>query len=446
MSYNFVSLTGYGISIPSSKRYTESLGGGAEVAGLLIGLYPFLSCFSNVALVPVLSPSSGISMRAVYIVGCLISLSGWIMYATAPATFGLNAVLFARALNGLAGVRVGAFYTARAYSNNPAERSRRMMTNARIMAFGHCAGPMLGLMVESVFGMWNVPTNTMFNADTCPGWTMAVLFLVEIPFIWIFLEEPPHLSLSEDAGASALTAKHNPAPLERDPETESTPLVVKGPDMASADPDLISPSHAKKEPDRNWLIQILLTFLLVFIVGANRSVWEVTTVFFGTYEWGWSVHSISGYLLAMCFIAALMTCFGLQQIFESRKSAMAGSFILASCSAVFFLGHSRGFLFLGPSLVYSAGSLFLQTSLITGMGNFVDHVAFLGKARPQHNQLVMSMSAVCQGLGRATGSVIAPYLSCPWILDGQLYAIYMVSVNCLGIFVVLFVMDLFPLV
>ena len=447
ISYNFIAVTGFTISIPTSERYATSLGGGVGAAGIIVGLYPFLSCFSNVALIPVLSPRSGVSMRTVYMGCCLTQITGWIMYSTAPSTFGLGSVMIGRALCGVAGVRVGAYYIARTYSHDPATRSKRMMTMARMMAFGYFVGPTLGLIVESVFGGWNSQMNSSFNADTCPGWTMVVLFLLELAFVSAFFEEPPHLSMGQGGASNGKPKQTQKQDLgfvkqQQDPDTEITPLMLKNLDLV--DTSTITDTADEKKASRNWYISVLLTYLLVFITGANRAVWEIITVFFGTTEWGWNVRDISAYLAFMYLAAALLSCIGLQRIFTSRRSGLAGSFILAISSAIFFLGHSAGFLRFDLPLVYGFGSLVIQISAIIGMGNILDQIAHLGKMRPRHNQLVMSLNAVFYSLGRASGSVIAPYLSLPFILNGQMYALYTATINCVGIFVVLFLMDLFP--
>ena len=447
ISYNFIAVSGFTISIPTSERYAASLGGGIGAAGLLVGLYPFLSCFSNVALIPVLGPKSGIPMRTVYIGCCLVQIAGWMMYVTAPVTFGLWSVMIGRALCGLGGVRVGVYYIARAYSHDPATRSKKMMTMAKIMAFGYFVGPTLGLIMESVFGGWNSNMNAAFNADTCPGWAMVMLFLMELAFVSAFFEEPPHLAIGQGDAPSRDPKQMHEQHLslvkqQQDLETEITPLMAKNLDL------VVSPTTTdttdEKEASRNWLISILLTYLLVFITATNRAVWEVVTVFFGTTAWGWNVKDISAFLSLMFLAAALLSCYGLQRVFRTRKIGLAGAFILAASSSIFFLGQSLDVLSFDIPLLYGFGSLVVQISAIIGMANILDQIAHLGKMRPRHNQLVMSLNAVFYSLGRAVGSGIAPYLSLPSILNGQMYALFTASINCIGVLVVLFFMDLFP--
>ena len=461
ISYNFISVTGFTISIATSERYTQSLGGTAASAGLLVGLFPFLSCFSNLALIPVLGPESRISMRAIYAGCCLTQMAGWTLYASAPVTFGMGAVLMGRALCGLAGVRVGTYYIARAYSHDPKMRSDRMMILARMMVFGYFAGSTLGLILGRAFGGRN-DSSPLFNEDTIPGWAMVLLFALEIVFVMAFFEEPPHLSMGDgdDRGGSSEEGRYEDLSLmerqkrqqqekehqeqKQDLETEITPLVIqnsypKG--IASSSSNVNADDDAHILPKKagaefyNWFVPLLLTYFLAFIIGVDRASWEIVTVFYGTSQWKWDVDSISAYLSVMYLTSAVLSCLGLQKIFKTRSAGLLGAFLLAVFSSLFLLGHSQisALLFgLNLPLMYGIGSLLVQTSAIIGVGNVMDQTAHLGKMKPARNQLIMSLYAVFYSLGRACGSVIAPYLSMPFIFGGQLYPLFVAVINCIG--------------
>ena len=446
LSYNFFGVTGFTISLPTSKHYGDSLGGSLEAAGLIVGLYPLLSSISQVIFIPVLSPKSGITMKTVFIVCSCLQITGWLIYATAPATTGLSAVFLARGLCGIASGQLGPYYIARAYNHDPVQRKAKMMMFSRTVSFGYAAGPFFGLILESA--LKNSPF-VWLNGDTSPGFLMMLLFSVEIVLQLAFFTEPPYVEPPSEVKPS------QPTYAEVVVEGERKPLVTG--DMSTK----ISPYSAggfeseTEESDpvwknsfcccSNWVARLVLCFVLLFLSTCNRSIWEVVTVYFGEEEWGWGVEYNAAYLGSMNLVAALISVWGVKDIFKTRKMAMEATFIMGFISAIFFLAHKSGFLGISAPVVYGVGSLIVQSSAIIGMGAILDEVASMGRINPKYSQVALSLNSVVYMLGRSYGSIVAPYLSIPYILNGELYATYTFITNTVGIVLVYLVLDMIPL-
>lgn len=191
------------IVIPTSEQYAILLGGSPAFSGLSI------AALSTVAAV-IGAPVAGIFIRRYGLKATLISMAclevvGNTLYGLGVVSRSRWVVLFGRIVCGIAGpANPMSVYINRGVSSS--NRTGAMAYLSIACSAGYSAGPFLafGLLelasnfpqtTSSVTAL-NLSTQPLvwkfFNQYTYPGWVSAVMWLVFIPFLAAFFQEPPN--------------------------------------------------------------------------------------------------------------------------------------------------------------------------------------------------------------------------------------------------------------
>lgn len=280
------------IVIPTAEEYATRLGGDQFFSGLMIGALPLwaaIGIFLNQRLMRCLS------FKSVLLVLATGTVFGNVLYALAGLMHFKWTILAARCLIGLCnGFNLPSMYIALTVGMR--RRSEVILYFSAMNTLGYAFGPALAAVLDLFVKSIQIH-NLVLDADTVPGWFMAMAYLLFMAKIVIFFEDLPMEATS-------------PKPLV-DKTCERLPM--RGCCAAF------------------WYMCMAATLITCI---------EVYAVNVGQHYWGWSI------VKSAMFLAGLMLCSGLsnlamgrltQRFIRSDRAGLLGSSLCgcASCALLF---------------------------------------------------------------------------------------------------------------
>ncbi|XAR54100.1 hypothetical protein NMG60_11029106 [Bertholletia excelsa] len=171
------------IIVPTADDYSLSLGAAATVCGAVIGSMAVAQVFSSVYF----SAWSNKSYFKPLVFSSIVLFIGNTLYALAYDLNSIYVLLIGRLCCGFGSARA----VNRRYISDCVPSKMRMKASAGFVsasALGMACGPALACLLQTRFKLLNIT----FNAETLPGWIMAVAWLVYLMWLWTSFREPPH--------------------------------------------------------------------------------------------------------------------------------------------------------------------------------------------------------------------------------------------------------------
>ncbi|KAI3914879.1 hypothetical protein MKX01_018048 [Papaver californicum] len=169
------------IIVPTADVYSTSLGAAPTVCGVVIGVMAVAQVFSSVYF----SAWSNKSYFRPLIFSSIVLFFGNTMYVLAFDLDSIAVLLIGRLLCGFGSARA----VNRRYISDCVPLKIRMQASAGFVtasALGMACGPALAGLLQTNFKIYRIT----FNANTLPGWVMALAWLVYLVWLWISFKEP----------------------------------------------------------------------------------------------------------------------------------------------------------------------------------------------------------------------------------------------------------------
>ncbi|PPD72676.1 hypothetical protein GOBAR_DD30421 [Gossypium barbadense] len=185
------------IIVPTADDYSMSLGAAATVCGIVIGAMAVAQVFSSVYF----SAWSNRSYFRPLVFSSIVLFVGNAMYALAYDMNSLTVLILGR-LFCLGSARA----VNRRYISDCVPLKIRMQASAGFVsasALGMACGPALAGILQTNFKIYKLT----FNANTLPGWVMAVAWLVYLVWLWISFKEPSR-DIEEPPASSSETVEN----------------------------------------------------------------------------------------------------------------------------------------------------------------------------------------------------------------------------------------------
>jgi len=352
------------VLVPKTKQYWEAMGGNAETGSMLTNLLPLLKAVMAWAFLRLSYTRSVTAVISTMIAGNIL---GNLVFAMAPVTDSRWMVFIARMIltshevqsvpNCYIGRAVGARY-----------RSEAAMHNNAWFALGYAAGPVIAYLLENAAKALGVEDQgvDVLDAETLPGWFMAIVWLLFLIIHRKCFEEPA----LEDG-------EH--------PDAKRTNLL-----------------------DLNW-VGIALVCLSSFVTAVTMSSWEMFTMHMAQDRWG-SPLVAGGYLasVTLAILPVAMLSGRLSKLVDDNIGlCMASTTAFASWALLF--NYFRAPYYEKPTaqiFFYTCGSICLLASLQLTRG-FLD--ALVSKLNPPCSKqklitAVMSIFMLGRGVGGALGA------------------------------------------
>ncbi|PPS09093.1 hypothetical protein GOBAR_AA11529 [Gossypium barbadense] len=186
------------IIVPTADDYSMSLGAAATVCGIVIGAMAVAQVFSSVYF----SAWSNRSYFRPLVFSSIVLFVGNAMYALAYDMNSLTVLILGRLFCGLGSARA----VNRRYISDCVPLKIRMQASAGFVsasALGMACGPALAGILQTNFKIYKLT----FNANTLPGWVMAVAWLVYLVWLWISFKEPSR-DIEEPPASSSETLEN----------------------------------------------------------------------------------------------------------------------------------------------------------------------------------------------------------------------------------------------
>jgi len=378
VAYVLCTVSAFTICIPTSTRYVNSLGGVSSVAGVLVGLTPIASGLFQPLAVPLLCR---VPLKTVLIAFCGVNMVGNIAYGLGGYSGWSGTVFIARAVLGLVGgPTYASTYVAR--TTGVKTRSLYMQYVGVVVGCGYGLGPLLATLVEATCSAAGLD-GVLLNANTAPGWAMALIFAFEAAFLACYMVEPPRFAATK-------------------------PVVGK---------------ESSAVPPMPWA-RLVAVWIVVFVTPINVGCWDVHTAFLAEQEWGMTVVHAGLYLGGLNLLAVPFGFIPVAACFTDRQGlAVFGAMILAADA--FFWPHDSGLA--TKASVYGVGSvlLLIAAAFLKAFGwGLVSKLP-----PPQRRQLAISLNSTIYMWGRGLGAVVAGYVT-----PGSAFATFLAAVNAAALF------------
>ena len=293
MYSGFLLVLNLDIVVSTADRYAQTLGADEAFSGLVIALTPLFQGLIGIPL-NYWMLQSGTSVKTLLILMASGSVAGNIVYALAGLMRSRYAILFARTLIGICQCQLGGpIYIAKAVGVK--KRTKVMFVFSAVATFALTAAPLLSALLETFVTELRIE-NLVLDADTIPGWFMALtyyLFLLKVVF---FFENP---------------------------EKELLPDV--------------SPS-AEESQESMWTTGFFLCLSAGFVSTMTNSVAIVYFVKLAQHTWGWSVPDTALVLAALMAIVCFLSLVSsrLAKLVEDRRGLQLSTISAAGCSVLTF--------------------------------------------------------------------------------------------------------------
>lgn len=391
-------VTSFLIVLPTSASYTSSFGINDQLAGLLVGLSPLINGLVQPLLIPIFER---FKLQHVFVANCLLTMLGNSLYALGDISNSFGVLLLGRCILGISGGPAFATtYTARATGDSI--RTQYMGYTAISVSSGYVFGPLLAFVSERAVQAANWDSQ-LLNSNTVPGWIVVVLALFNLLLFVFLFQEPPR---REKAPAGSGSNEEMPS------ETFSaTSVAILEEGELLHDVELEEDASSGQVQGGPFCglktLQVAICYLLIGVTMANTGSFEISLVFRGEEDWGFSISHISLLLAAFNVVTIALSFLQVERFVASDRQGIL----------ICFLGLLMGspFLFDYKALNRSeelalvvVGGLVVLFSAQTAKG-FLFGLASKVPS-PGYQQTVVSCMATSYTFGRFAGTVVAPFL------------------------------------
>ncbi|MCL7023770.1 hypothetical protein MKW94_027539 [Papaver nudicaule] len=351
------------IIVPTADDYSASLGAAPTVCGVVIGAMAVAQVFSSVYF----SAWSNKSYFRPLVFSSIVLFFGNTMYALAFDLDSVAVLLMSRLLCGFGSARA----VNRRYISDCVPLKIRMQASAGFVsasALGMACGPALAGLLQTNFKIYRIT----FNANTLPGWVMALAWLVYLVWLGISFKEPIRASEENNTAEEANTGVGN-GELESQ-LTERLLLTSEDKQQDEDDDDSEEASEESRKPASSIQeayrlltpsvkVQLLIYFMLKYAMEILLSESSVVT----TYYFGWSTSSVAIFLACLGITVLPVNIFVgsyISNMFEDRQ-------ILLASEIMVFIGILLSFHIISPysvpQYVCSAFITFVFAEVLEGM-------------------------------------------------------------------------------
>jgi len=358
------------VVIPTADDYARRLGGGELFSGLIIGALPL---FAGLGIyVNQIWLMRWMSLKSVLLLLAVGSVLGNVLYSLAGLMHFKWTLFAARCLVGFCnGFNLPSLYIGLTVGMK--RRSEIILYFSALNTLGYALGPALAAMLDVFVASFRI-NNLVLDADTAPGWFMAILYLLFMVKVIVLFEDVPMNVTSPQAAQS----NH-------------------------ADSTVLEPVPAVACCACLWYLCVSSLFITCV---------EVYAVTVGQNYWGWTLAT------SAMFLSLLMLCSGLINLFmgiftkhmirSDRKALLVSSVIACACCALLFNFNldaiSANVSILSTGLVL----VLILSGLIRAFG-----LAASSKIVPTSQKAIMNTWAtefmtVGRGAGGIIGSILNP--------------------------------------
>ncbi|PIA34249.1 hypothetical protein AQUCO_03800083v1 [Aquilegia coerulea] len=358
------------IIVPTADNYALSLGAAATVCGVVIGAMAVAQVFSSVYF----SAWSNKSYFRPLVFSSIVLLLGNALYALAYDLNSIAILLIGRVFCGLGSARA----VNRRYISDCVPLKIRMQASAGFVsasALGMACGPALAGLLQTNFKIYKIT----FNANTLPGWVMAIAWFIYLIVLWFTFKEPSRETeekyVSEEASTGAVESEALESGLvqpllltsekqQRD-EGDEEDEEYDGSDEASEDSHKVAPSigSAYRLLTPSVKVQLLIYFMLKYAMEILLSESSVIT----TYYFNWSTSSVAIFLACLGLTVLpvnIVVGSYISNMFEDRQILLASEIMV--CIGILLSFHVIG-PYTVPQYVFSAFITFVFAEVLEGV-------------------------------------------------------------------------------
>ncbi|KAL5718638.1 hypothetical protein ACHQM5_011518 [Ranunculus cassubicifolius] len=359
------------IIVPTADDYTMSLGAAATVCGVVIGAMAVAQVFSSVYF----SAWSNRSYFKPLVFSSIVLFLGNALYALAYDLNSIWILIIGRLFCGLGSARA----VNRRYISDCVPLKIRMQASAGFVsasALGMACGPALAGLLQTNFKIHKIT----FNANTLPGWVMAVAWLIYLVILWFTFKEPSHdtyddtsdpqepTSVENDQLESGLaqplllTTEKKPQQNEEDDDDDEE---FDGSEEASEVSHKLAPSigSAYRLLTPSVKVQLLIYFMLKYAMEILLSESSVIT----TYYFNWTTSSVAIFLACLGLTVLpvnIVVGSYITNMFEDRQILLASEVMV--CIGIVLSFHVIG-PYSVPQYVFSAFITFVFAEVLEGV-------------------------------------------------------------------------------
>ncbi|XP_026407016.1 SPX domain-containing membrane protein At4g22990-like [Papaver somniferum] len=315
------------IIVPTADDYSTSLGAAPTVCGVVIGAMAVAQVFSSVYF----SAWSNKSYFRPLIFSSIVLFFGNAMYALAFDLDSIAVLLIGRLLCGFGSARA----VNRRYISDCVPLKIRMQASAGFVsasALGMACGPALAGLLQANFKIYRIT----FNANTLPGWVMALAWLVYLVWLWISFKEPIRQNEENDTAEEVNPGVGNGELESR--LTERLLLTSEDKQQDEDDDDSEEASEESRKPASSIReayrlltpsvkVQLLIYFMLKYAMEILLSESSVVT----TYYFSWSTSSVAIFLACLGITVLPVNIFVgsyVSNMFEDRQILLASEIMV----------------------------------------------------------------------------------------------------------------------
>ncbi|KAI3869763.1 hypothetical protein MKW98_030944 [Papaver atlanticum] len=316
------------IIVPTADDYSTSLGAAPTVCGVVIGAMAVAQVFSSVYF----SAWSNKSYFRPLIFSSIVLFFGNAMYALAFDLDSIAVLLIGRLLCGFGSARA----VNRRYISDCVPLKIRMQASAGFVsasALGMACGPALAGLLQTNFKIYMIT----FNANTLPGWVMALAWLVYLVWLWILFKEPIRENEENNTAEEV-----NPGVGNGELESQLTERLLLTSEDKQQDEDDDDDSEEASEESRkpassireayrlltpSVKVQLLIYFMLKYAMEILLSESSVVT----TYYFSWSTSSVAIFLACLGITVLPVNIFVgsyISNMFEDRQILLASEIMV----------------------------------------------------------------------------------------------------------------------
>lgn len=419
------------IIVPTADDYTMSLGAAATVCGVVIGAMAVAQVFSSVYF----SAWSNKSYFKPLIFSSIVLLFGNVLYAMA---FDLNSIwvlIIGRLLCGLGSARA----VNRRYISDCVPLKIRMQASAGFVsasALGMACGPALAGSLQTHFKIYKFT----FDANTLPGWVMAIAWFIYLVVLCFTFKEPSHdieessasqEPTSESVGNDVESGVEQPLLLnsEKQQQDEDDDDDYDGSEDTSEVPYKAAPSigSAYRLLTPSVKVQLLIYFMLKYAMEILLSESSVVT----TYYFNWTTSSVAIFLACLGLTVLpvnIVVGSYISNMFEDRQILLVSEIMV--CIGIVLSFHVIG-PYSVPQYVISAFITFIFAEVLEGVNlSLLSRVMSSRLSRGTYNGGLLSTEAGTLARVVADGTItLAGYLGQSRLLNVTLIPSLVICVS-----------------
>jgi len=362
---------------PTADDYSHRLGGGPIFGGILIGAVPLVSML-GILLTNLCFKKNLLSYKAVLVLLSVGSILGNVLYAVAGLTHAKWTLLVSRVIIGACnGFNLPTLYIS--ITVGLQRRSEITFYWSALITIAYALGPALAAVFEVFLKAIRID-NLILDADTAPGWFMAIVWLLFIAKAVVLFQELP---LSKTA----------PRP---------------------------PPEASEHDRDRLPIIGSCALFSYLCAGQFVLTAAEVYAVNVGTNYWGWRIMD------SALFLAAIMLVSGITNMIAARitrcsiqsdvTGILGGS--LLSCIACIPLFNFDLHAVYSQALLLSVALVLVLTfiGIVRSYGLAASSKLVPAHLKPTMNNFQVMGMLLGRGVGAIVGSIVNPDSFAPIVL------------------------------